>query len=259
MSLIALNTNEKASDLLARLQSLGVEIETGCNSSTSIAYAANGLVLRQKEFVSTTEYVGLTPDAAKKLEELDEDGSTTTIYYKAIPNANGEYAAVSVTTGLKTDYVPSRDGESGAWKCVKTVTTFSAASDDGWSTDRPAVSSSGIVVSETSMKQFVAVDAFNRSYFQNESVVIREFPFLSAAESAAKIAANTASGSRTWDVEIPTSWSTLGGITETKNIQLRSGADGAAATDKVASRRYDGPERGWVVTVTETTYSVTGS
>jgi len=251
------SASETAEHLLARLQTaaVDVEVETGCNTSTSVAYSANGLILRQRETVTTTEYRGLTKAAAKLLEGLDSDNTTTAIWYKQIGDS-GDYASVSITTGTRVDYVPSRVDEGDCWQVVKTETDYGAAATDGWTTTRPTVSSTGIVVSESTNKTFICYDAFGNGIFQNEKTVIREYPFLTYAEATDKVSDQIAAGSRVYDVRIVTEWSSSEGIKAYKNVTVRGGTPASTnhGIDKVPSIRYDGPERRWVVTVTETEY-----
>nr|AIF26370.1 hypothetical protein [uncultured bacterium fosmid pJB16B1] len=257
MSLIDKSSaSETAEHLLARLQTaaVDVEVETGCNTSTSVAYSANGLILRQRETVTTTEYRGLTKASAKLLEDLDSDNTTTAIWYKQIGNS-GDYATVAITTGTRVDYVPSRVDEGDCWQVVKTETDYGAAATSGWTTTRPTVSSNGIVVSQSSSKTFLSY-ALGGAVFQNETVVVKEYPFLNYSEAVSKVIDETAAGSILRDEKLATQWSTTEGITAWKNVTVRGGSSSSSeqGTDKVPTMRYDGPERGWVVTVTETTY-----
>ena len=246
---------ETAAALETRLKGLNAEVPLTSHAPTSIAYAANGLILRQKESVTVSEFRSLTQAAADKLATRSSDSTTTAIYYKAI-SESGEYAAVAITTGSKTDYVPSRANEADGWHVTKTVTVYSAASATGWTTTRPAVTSTGIIVSEDASKQFLAAGVLGAKVYQNEETVVREYPFLTYAEAHAKVASEKAAGSRVYDEQIPTSWSTLEGVKAWRNVTVRGGANGSTShgTDKVPTLRYDGPERGWVVTVTATTY-----
>lgn len=246
---------ETPENLETRLKGLNAEVPLTSHAPTSIAYSANDLILRQKESVTVSEFRALTQAAAEKLATQSSDSTTTTIYYKAI-SESGEYAAVAITTGSKTDYVPSRANEAEGWHVTKTVTVYSAAAATGWSTTRPTVATSGIIISEEAEKQFVANDAFGGQSFQNMSTVVKEYPFLTYTEAHNKVAAEKASGSRVYDIQVVTSWSTVGGVQATRNVTIRAGGSGAKSqgTDKVPTMRFDGPERGWVVTVTETTY-----
>lgn len=247
-------SSETAANLETRLKGLNAEVPLTSHAPTSIAYSANGLILRQKESVTVSEFRSLTKAAADKLATRSSDSTTTTIYYKQIAES-GEYAAVAITTGSKTDYVPSRANEADGWHVTKTVTVYSAAAATGWSTTRPTVATTGIIVSEDADKQFLA-NSLGTSIYQNTSTVVKEYPFLTYAEAHAKVASEKAAGSRVYDEQVATAWSTSEGITAWKNVTVRGGKTGSQShgTDKVPTMRYDGPERGWVVTVTETTY-----
>lgn len=246
--------SETAAALETRLQQLNAEVPLTSHAPTSIAYSANGLILRQKESVTVSEFRSLTQAAADKLATRSSDSTTTTIYYKAI-SESGEYAAVAITTGSKTEYVPSRANEADGWHVTKTVTAYSAAAATGWSTTRPSVTTTGIIVSEDADKQFLA-NSLGTSIYQNTSTVVKEYPFLTYAEAHAKVASEKAAGSRVYDEQVATAWSTSEGITAWKNVTVRGGTTGSQShgTDKAPTMRYDGPERGWVVTVTETEY-----
>ena len=247
-------SSETAANLETRLKGLNAEVPLTSHAPTSIAYSANGLILRQRESVTVSEFRGLTKAAADKLATRSDDTTTTTIHYKAISESGG-YAAVAITTGSKTDYVPSRANEADGWHVTKTVTVYSAAAATGWSTTRPTAATSGIVVSEDADKQFLA-NSLGTSIFQNTSTVVKEYPFLTYAEAQAKVAAEKQAGSRVYDVQVATAWSTAEGVTAWKNVTVRGGSPTSQkhGTDKVPTLRYDGPERGWVVTVTETEY-----
>ena len=245
---------ETAANLETRLRQLNAEVPLTSHAPTSIAYAANGLILRQKESVTVSEFRSLTQAAADKLATRSSDTTTTTIYYKAIAES-GEYAAAAITTGSKTEYVPSRANEADGWHVTKTVTDYSAAAVTGWSTTRPTVATTGIIISEDADKQFLA-NSLGTPIFQNTTTVVKEYPFLTYAEAHAKVASEKAAGSRVYDEQVATSWSTSEGITAWKNVTVRGGTTGSQShgVDKVPTMRYDGPERGWVVTVTETEY-----
>lgn len=247
--------SETAAALETRLNGTGAKVHISNNAATSIAYSAYGLNLRQKEETSVWEFRSLTERSAEKLASLSSDSTTTSIYYKPIAES-GEYAAVAIRTGTKTEYVPTRANEADGWHVIKTVSTLSAASSTGWSTNRPSVSSTGIVISETNSSEFLASGIGNISIFQHTSTIIREYPFLTYSEARLKLAYETQAGSRVGDVQIATQWSTDEGITAWRNVTVRGGTQSSTnkGTDKSPTMRYDGPERGWVVTVVETTY-----
>lgn len=248
-------SSETAANLETRLQGLNAEVPLTSHAPTSIAYSAHGLILRQKESVTVSEFRSLTQAAADKLATRSSDSTTTTVYYKQI-SESGEYAAVAITTGSKTDYVPSRANEADGWHVTKTVTDYSAAAATGWSTTRPTVATTGIIVSEDADVQFLAAGALGERIFQHTSTVVREYPFLTYDDAQDKVSNEKAAGSRVYDEKVVTSWSTTEGVTTFKFVTVRGGTSGSQShgTDKVPTMRYDGPERGWVVTVTETTY-----
>jgi len=243
MSLIGLSSpGESGSSLLNRIRAHGLEVETGRNTASSLAYSANGLVLRQKETVVTTEYRGLTADAAKKLEELDRDETGTTIYYKAI-GLSHEFAAVAITTGTKIDYMPRRDDEGDAWVCIKTEVEYSAGQTDGWSTTRPQSSSTGVQVSKDMRKSLVW-----DSLYAVETTTVTEYRFLTKAEADTKVSQNTSNG-----VEMHAYKK------YTQETEVGAWCYAQCGTNKTASARYVNAENGYTVTVTQSDFSAEGT
>lgn len=115
----------------------------------------------------------------------------------------------------------------------------------------------GVVVSEGREKTFVTYDG-NTPVYQNVSTVVREYRYLTKAMATSKVASESASNSKTFDVRVTVSWGT-GGSTY-KNVTVRGGGNAGttAATDKVPTSRPQGDGL-YTVSVNEVTYQVTNS
>ena len=240
------SNNETAAALKTRLENLGAYVPlTHTPSASTIAYAANGLILRQVQSVTVGEYRGLTQAAAEKLASLSSDNTNTTIYYKGIGKSPySEYAACGVTTGTKTDYVASRANEAEAWKVTRTETVYSAGATNGWSTTRPTTATtSGIVTGHSSSSSYLF--AYNGSpIYSTETSTTTEFRFLTKAEAESKVSQNN-----------------------TNNTQMGRWRYGSSTfyaytwkgTVKSATSRYIDSDNGYTVTVTEKTLSASGN
>lgn len=243
MSLIAAEAT--ASATLAAIRTAGLEVETGRNSATSIAYSANGLTLRQKETVTTTEYRGLTKAAAQQLEDLETAASDTTAsvtYYHQIGDTS-DYATVSLMTGGKVDYVPRREDEGDAWTCVKTETAYEAVgagTGSGWTTTRPSgAASTGVQISKDMRKTWIW-----SNFYAVETTTVTEYRYLTLSEANAKVSDNTSN-----NVQMHTYTASSG----------LAWCYAQAGTAKTAAARYVDAENGYTVTVTQTDYSGEGS
>ena len=241
---IAPTTGETANGLLTRLQGLELEVPKSSHSSTSIAYSANGLILRQFEGVAITEYRGLTKAAADLLCTLGSDTTQTTIYYKQIGTSD-EYAAVGITTGGRTEYAASRANEANGWIVTKTEQTFSAAASTGWSTTRPSgATSTGIQTGKNSATAIVYT-AEGDTLYATHTTTTTEYRFLSKSEADTKVANETS------DSVAITAFTHSGTLIVTVYAQT--------GTVKTASSRYIDAERGYTVTVETTTHSASGT
>ena len=116
----------------------------------------------------------------------------------------------------------------------------------------------GVVVSEHKEKTFLTYDG-NTPVYQNVTTVVREYRYLTLAQATAKVTSETASNSKTLDVQVQVSWSSSGG-TVTKNVVVRGGGTNGktAATDKVPTSRPQGDGL-YTVSVNEITYQVSNS
>lgn len=241
------NTGETATNFVTRLQGLNDYIKTTIRVGSTIAYSANGLILRQKESETTTEIRGITESAAELLKGLESDTTTTAIYYKAVGD-NGEYAVVGLLNGTRTTVTGGRANEAGGWRVTISSVTYSAGDADGWSTTRPSTATSvGIVVDykQTSVRQFNLASASGifKVLYENAATTTREFQFLTESEANAKVlAANTYNEGGCIVAKVTAAGQTAQAIVKNYTV-------------KKAFARYVSVERGWTVVQEETVYS----
>ena len=245
-------TNETAAQLKTRLSGMADFFTTSLHGGSTIAYSANGLILRQREDVKTEECRGLTEAAALLLKGLESDNTSSVIHYKAVGD-NGEYAVVGLVFGTKVTVSALRANEAAGWIATISTVTYSADSADGWTTTRPSsASSAGVVIDfqQTSERLYSALATASTAagygiavLYQNADITTREYRFLTQAEAASLVSTLNASHIGAASV----AQITVGGVTpkvEFKNYTL-----------KKASARYVSPESGWTVTCIETVYS----
>lgn len=244
------NSGESATHFLGRLKNdFHDYVKTDCASGSTIAYSANGLILRQKEDEVVFECRGLHQDAAALLLDLQSDQTQTTTYYKAVGD-NGEYAVVGIVTGTKTTVVGHRVNEAGAWNVTITTLTFSATDASGWTTSRPSAATAVGIITDH-QKTATRIDVLWKSpgsdacaaLYQNEETETREFQFLTHEEAVAKV--NQYISDRTGQAKVI-------------QIDYDTTHRGFAIKDYTSykvSARYVSPERGWTVVLISTTYS----
>ena len=185
-------STEDAAHLRTRLKAYAgePEVDTESGSASTIAYSANGLILRQKESVDVTEYRALTEAAAKKLKGCEYDDTVRSIYYHELPGG-GDWVACGITTGTKTEVKASRVNEADGWRAVFTTTTYAAADASGWSTVRPSgATSTGIEISREPNREYL-YKADGDTIFTNEDAVVVQYKFLTLSEARQLVAANT--------------------------------------------------------------------
>ena len=253
MSWIDKQSNETAANLKTRLEGLGAYIPLSSSPGTStIAYSANSLILRQVQSTTVGEYRALTHDAATLLASLSADNTESTIYYHGIGSYTGtgnnrvysEYVACGVTSGTKVDYVASRVNESDEWKVVRTETTYSAGATTGWTTTRPtAATTTGIVTGQSSSSAYLYAYNSNPVY-ATETSTTTEFRFLSKSEAETKVSQNNSNDTKMWKWRYGTT---------TFYVYTWKG------TIKSAVSRYIDLENGYTVTVTQKTLSASGN
>lgn len=253
MSWIDKQSNETAANLKTRLTSLGAYVPLSRTPSAStLAYSANGLVLRQVQSTTVGEYRALTQAAAELLATLSSDGTESTIYYHGIGSYTGsgnnrvysEYVACGVTTGTKVDYTASRVNESDEWKVVCTETVYAAGATTGWSTTRPtAATTTGIVTGQSSSSSYLY--AYNSNHvYATEVSTTTEYRFLTKSEAETKVSQNNSNNTKMWKWRYGTG---------TFRVYTWKG------TIKSAVSRYVDGENGYTVTVTEKTLSASGT
>ena len=248
-------TGETAQQLLTRLTALGDYVSTSRHGGSSIAYSANGLILRQREQENIKEIRGITEAAATLLEDLKTDNTQSQSYYKAIGD-NGEYAVVGLTIGTKVEVNSGRANEGGAWTATITEKTYTAEDASGWTTTRPSTATTTGIVSDYSQgTKRISTKAFGTSKAYSEICVLyenfirktRTFMFLTQTEAEAKVTALN---------------STVAGEPVAARISWVDGLSSQTAfghvknyTTKVAAARYVSAERGWEVQCEEVEYS----
>ena len=242
-------SSETAAQLRTRLQAYTgePEVDTESGSASTLAYSANGLILRQRESVDVTEYRALTEQAAKKLKQLEYDNSVRTVYYHELPGGN-DWVACGITTGSKLEVRASRVNEADGWRAVFTTTTYAAADASGWSTTRPSgATSTGVEISRESTQEY-HWSVNGSSIFRTETVVVVQYKFLTLAEAKNLVAANTSDNTSyetykydVWGPGMPGAYATI-----------RTG------TIKTAREHFVDWENGYTVEVTTRTLGASG-
>ncbi len=248
-------TGETAAQLKTRLGGLSDFFKISRNGGSTIAYSANGLILRQREETVVEECRGLTEAAAELLKGLESDNTETVIYYKAV-GENGEYATVGIIVGTKVVVSSRRANEAAGWTANITTTTMGPEAATGWTTTRPSTATSTGVVSDYSQgakrintKAFASSVAYGQIcvLYENFTRRIRTFMFLTQAEAETKVAAlNSESTGST--IAAKMSW--VDGLTSFITTCLVRNY-----TSKVAKARYVSAEKGWEVQCEEITYA----
>ena len=241
---------ETAAHLRTRLQSYSgePEVDTESGSASTIAYSANGLILRQKESVDVTEYRALTEAAAKKLKDLEYDSSVRTIYYHELPGG-GDWVACGITTGSKLEVKASRVNEADGWRAVLTTTTYTADDAYGWSTIRPSgATSTGIEISREPQQMYLW-SAAGHAIYSTETAVVVQYKFLTLAEARALVSENT-SNDTYYATYVYDVWG-----------QGQPGATVVAVTGTIKSARehFVDWENGYTVEVTTRTLGASGN
>lgn len=242
-------SSETAAQLEARLATAGVKVVVASDVGVSVAYSANGLILRAREEVVNTEYRGLTQAAAEKLLTLYSNSVTTVIYYKRIGTGD-EYAAVGVSSGSKSEYSMTRVGDSLAFVVTRVDTTYSAADTSGWSTTRPSSSGTGVVTSKSKRSSRVYTYNGDPLYsFQEDQTT--EYRFLSQSEAASKVSSEASD--TVMNVTYKHNTTVEGQTIIGASVVVQVG------TRKVPTMRYIDADHGFAVTVNQTTYSASGT
>ena len=214
--------------------------------SSTIAYSANGLILRQNENVEVAEIRALTEGAAKKLIDLASDSSVRTVYYHELPGG-GDWVACGITTGSKVEVKAIRVNEADGWRAVFTNTTYAAADASGWSTVRPSgATSTGIEISREPKKEYL-YKAGGDTIFTTEDAVVVQYKFLTLSEARQLVAENTSNTTyfRTY------SHGQLPGVVVSVNAWT--------GTIKTAREYYVDADNGYTVEVTTRTFGASGT
>jgi hypothetical protein len=149
MAWTELKTDETAEELKTRIASSWVEISKDSGSTIS---SYNGKApLRQVQSQTVGEYRGLSQEAAEKLVELANDGTTTVVYYSSrYATGAAGFLACGVRSGTVVAVSASRVSEAKGWSARLTTTNYDVTAGDGWSTTRPTGATDGTIVSKRS-------------------------------------------------------------------------------------------------------------
>lgn len=257
-------TEETASALRTRLESLGACFKVSSSEGSAIAYSANGLILRQAEKNTVFEVRALTRTAAERLQGLRSDSTSQIVYYAQIGTST-DYATCGITTGAKTTVNITRSNEANGWRATISVIEYSALDTSGWSTTAPsAASTSGLVTSIEYSTELIfsvwwyingsnsnTINHFARLY-RNCVKSTLEYRYLTYAEALAKLnsfaAQNTPSSSSIAQIQKVTSGSgSLNSSYHTAEIWLGTKING--------SMSYIDAEHGWTVFATQWVYT----
>lgn len=167
----------------ATLKSEGLCVTVSEETASQILAHNGSTPLKQKQVVVVEEYRGLTYDAAHALLGLEDDSSTSTVYYAQRTTSTGgtaQYIAVAARTGSVVNVTTSRISEAGEYR-VRTTTTTYSASGSGWSTTRPSASSTGVTISKSKRPILTTYPGGSKS--QTVTTTVVEYPFLTQAEA----------------------------------------------------------------------------
>ena len=232
----------------ATLQSEGLCVTISEETASQILAHNGSTPLKQKQIVKVEEYRGLTEAAAHALLGLENDGSTSTVYYAERSTSTGgtaQYMAVAARTGTVVNVTTSRANEAAGYN-VRTTTTTYSADGSGWSTTKPSASQTGVTVSKS--KRTIATTYPSGVKTQTVTTTVVEYTFLTQAEadnlcsSSNNMAAHTGTYSAARTVYTSTGTSVAQSYTGSYTYYLG---------DIVSSvMRYIDEVNGWTVTKT---------
>ena len=167
----------------ATLKTEGLCVTISEDTASQILAHNGSTPLKQKQIVKVEEYRGLTEAAAHALLGLEADNSTTTIYYAQRSTSTGgtaQYMAVAARTGSVVNVTSSRANEAAGYN-VRTTTTTYSADGTGWSTTKPAASTTGVTVSKSERTLVTTYPV--GAYTQTVTTEVKEYPFLTQAQA----------------------------------------------------------------------------
>ena len=175
-----------AATLRSALVAEGFCVEISKETGSAIVYHNGATPLKQTETVTVVEFRGLAPETAKKLVELENDGSTTAVLYSRRSTASAgtsQYVAAVVRSGSVVKVTAQRSNDSGGW-CVRETTTIYGYIGTGWTATRPTDSSTtGTVISKAEKAIATPYDGGVKTQTVTETVT--EYQFLTYAEATA--------------------------------------------------------------------------
>jgi hypothetical protein len=159
------------------------EVPLSVSHGQTIAYSANGLLLKQKEVVEVTEVRGYTNAASAKAAAAAAFSDTSKIINLFHTTQGGGFVMASVLSGNITTAVASRANEANMWRVVKTKSTYTHVAPVGgeWSTTRPSAGYGNIVSISNSQRIVTQVEGY--TLFAEEVTSTREYRGCTAAEA----------------------------------------------------------------------------
>lgn len=163
---------------------VGISVAHG----SSIAFAAYGLSLKQREKTTVTEYRAQSEASAKELAAslFSDTTSQITLFHAS---QGGGFVMASVMTGKITTAVAHRVNEAGMWNVTATEVEYYWTAPDGtggWSTVRPAAGNG--FVSGISRARRVLTEVNGNALISTESTSTLEWRGCTASEASALVA-----------------------------------------------------------------------
>lgn len=222
-------------------------VELSQSHAQSIAFSAFGILLKQREVTTVTEYRGYTDAATAETAAAGYFADTTAMTTLYHATTGGGFVMASVMTGTLTTAVASRVNEANMWRVVKTATTYSYTSPSGssWSTTRPSAGT-GQIVSISNSRTAVTTVQGNTLFIQ-ETVSTREWRGCTAAE------ANTLLNGRPSDTLADETWVCRHISTEIGRATIEVG------TRYTMDSRFVSDAEGYNVSMHTTTRTASGS
>ena len=238
----------------ATLKTEGLCVTVSEETASQILAHNGSTPLKQKQIVKVEEYRGLTEAAAHALLGLEDDSSTSTVYYAQRSTSTGataQYIAVAARTGTVVNVSTSRANEAAGYN-VRTTTTTYSSDGSGWSTTKPAASQTGVTISKT--KRTISTTYPGGVRTQTVETTVVEYTFLTQSEANNLCtSSNTMTAINTGYTAVRTVYTSTG----TSVAQTYSGTYTVYAGAIVSSvMRYIDETNGWTVTKTTESTSV---
>ena len=235
----------------------GVEVKTSKQVASSILFSKRGAsTIYQVETEEVTEYRGAGVGILD--EVVFSDNTSQAAYYAMI---DGSVHEITVTSGTRTTWSASRNAK-GVWTGIKRVVTFTsnpASITTPWDTKKLDADGRVVVLSASGVSHTTNIEmSHSYEWAANGDTLITvvkrrntvvEF-INTKANAQAVVAANTSNTLHYIDVK---HWMYTFIVPVYAYRMLPVGVV------KTASASYNSVEKGWSVTITETTYDWTGS